>query len=1383
MAMTAEAIIFAINSAIRLGRTAQRAYAKSLSSKSIVLPLPNFSGRPNANKAQSFFDNEDPTLGGAQYLARIERLQDIHQRFKTAEGTAFPSNKELKIYVQYYIRLHSLLEREAAADRFNDNYITADDMVALLSIRQYTHDSSKHTSPLQMVAGSIVEIGIDYFNRVPGALNEQSASGRILKNFLGAFDQIPFSNTVQFQRHSRKIVPQLFIATAETISGFSHELTNDPKIQDFIHIAGKGIAEDLFQQLENISDSDNQDHVVKWGRFLLRSTVANAGNYVFHAHDNFFGAKEGANQLIKSTSSVLLEAILTDPHQLNIKAGLNAATLDRLLQTAFSVFAEHPEIIDKENGFKQIVAGVSEGLAQYSFRRPDLFPELLRLVIENTGKNLHFIWQKPDDSIQAPEDIIVKAVQLILAELSRPIPGKEWQPHLSKSQLLLITEELLDEVVQNPAWIDNEVAGKPILAAVLQATVEALAHIPKEERFSAQTFHWLIQLNLRTVAANQKVLDKIKWADDTTEQAILQQALSLVFAYVFHKDTSTPGDRYVLLADLLDYVMDAIITKHPNATGLQLLDLILFESDGIDYAGGFNKKLANAMLDAALDVLATHPELISKKGALGEIVAGMAAALNASSFKESDILAELVRLALENTALNAALVVEAESHEQGYLLVIFIREVLLALSHQEGDSWQPNITPTEALSIVDTLVQALIEHPEWIVEGPDGQIIFKDVLQAVRNALKDLPPGVKISSQHIEYLLALALQTAATSEAVLDKIPWGTDTEKRTVIERALSIIGAYVFREMRSTAGDQLERFAALIEYVMERILIHHPHKKGLVLLQLILFGADDIDYSDGFNQELADDLINNALSVMQQHPDLVSGEEALQNIVSELAASLNATKLREPGILPSLVSMTLELSAQNAALIVGTQTGEAKFLIALALQDILRHLATTNADGQWRPSLSPNDLLDLSESLLEELLQHPHWLLEEEHSSVWQDVLSAVFNALEGLPQGTRIHPEVLEQLILISLYRAAQSPHLLDKIKWGRQEQEQAILQTALDLLVSYVYPPRSQATPYRLEIFLELLDYILEAILGKYPDKRCLLILDLLFFESEVDLTHGFQEEQAEALVAAALNILENHPELVSNELIFQKILKDTARALRAAKKPLDHLLPEFIRLILFYASGQLENLMRLSPNSPRMALVVALEQSLRIITQPPSRGKWRPKLTDEQLIEIVQVVLEKVIENPNWVGNEKLIQLTLEAIYTSLEELRRGQSIPYETVGLLIEAGLDAVGHRKQLVLNFVNQEGEQQQVVLEYALGSLFIKLYDEQDNTAAAWTLTQADTLHSLLTHYLLRLSVGPADQATIDQIQQPIDAAIEQINNNIHFILEDLLIDIEEA
>ncbi len=1387
--MTAEAIIFAINSAIRLGRNAQRAYSKSLTSKSIVLPLPSFSGTPNAFTAQKFFDNADLTEGGEQYLSKMERLMDIHNRFKTGEGNQFPTDEELEIYIKYYIHLHSLLEQEAKTDfsqGMDDNRITADDVVALLSIRQYTHDSSKHTSPLQMVAGTIVEIGIDYFNRVPGALNEQSASGRTLKHFLKAFDKIPFSDTEKFREHSRKIVPELFIAAAETLSEFSSELTHDPKIQAFVQSAGQGIAQDLFNRLDNISDSDHQDEAIKWGRFLLRTTIANAGTYVFQTSDNFFNAKEGTTELIQATSAVLLEAILNDPDKINIKAGMNADTLDSLLQATFSVFAEHPQMIHKENGFKQVVAGVSSALAGYSFRRPDLFPELLRLVIENTGKNLQLFWQKENEDIQAPEDIILRAVQLILQELSQPIAGEEWQPHLSKTQLLFITEELLDEVVSNPAWIEEEVNEKPLLSAVIRASIQGLSNIPRHERFSVDTFHWLIQLNLRTIASNQNVLNKIKWSDDDTEEIVLHQALDLVFTYVFDPKATTAGDRYQLLADILDYVLEVIISRHPDEKGLQLVDLILFESEGIDYRGGFSRDLANAMIDAALDVLNTHPELISEKAALSAVVAGVAGSLNASSFKESDILVELVRLTLESTALNAALVLEAESGEERYLLVVFIRELLLAISHKEEDEnvWQPDLTPGEALVIIDNLVLQLIEHPEWLVDGPDGQIIFRDVLTAVRAALRDIPPGVKLTTEQLELLIALAFKTAVMSEAVLDKIPWGTDVEKRTVMERALSIAGNYVFREMRNSNADPLEEFIDLVDYVMQTILVHHPDKKGLMLLQLVLFGADDIDYSQGFNQDLADEIIDAALLVMSQQPELFTGEEALQNIIQSLTASLSASDFREPGILPELVRMILESTALNAQLIVKAESGEARFLLLIALQDLLTQLSARNADGSWSPTLTGEDLLVLSETLLEQVVQHPNWLIkDEETASVWNDVIESVLNALSGLPEGTRLDPEVLEQLILISLYTAANSPSLLEKIKWADDDTEKGVLNAALDLLVAYVYPPASEPSAYRLEIFLEILDFTMEAVLTKYPDKRSLIILDLLFFKSSVDLNKGFNQELAEDLIDAALAILETHPQLVTNEAIFRKILSDTARSLRAAKVPVDHLLPEFFRLILFFASGNLENLMRISPNSPRILLVVALEQTLRVITQPPTRGKWRPSFTDEQLLELVEVVLEQVVANPEWVGSEKLIQLTLEAIYTSIGELKRGQSIPYETIGLLIEAGMEAVGQRRQLVLNFVTNDGGKEQIVLEYALGNLMVKLYDEEGDTAGAWTLTQAETLHTILTHYLLRLAVGPADKETMDQIQAPINNALQQINDNLAFTLDELLLAIDEA
>jgi hypothetical protein len=818
-----------------------------------------------------------------------------------------------------------------------------------------------------------------------------------------------------------------------------------------------------------------------------------------------------------------------------------------------------------------------------------------------------------------------------------------------------------------------------------------------------------------------------------------------------------------------------------------LAQMILFKHPDIDYAGGFNRDLANDLIDAALETLAAHPNLMSNNMALAEIVGGIAGALDASDFKQRDILPELIRLALENTALNAGLVIRADSDEPGFILVTFIRELLFALSRKTDDAegWQPDLTPAEALAIVNALVDELIQHPEWVVQGPDGQLIFRDVLVAVRNAMQHLPPGVRLTPEQLEMLIALALHAAVTSEAVLNRIPWGTDTEKRSVLERAMALVGSFIFAEMRTTGGERAEQLAELMEFVLQSILVYHPDKRGLVLVQLILFGEADVDYSRGFDEELATQLIESGLRVVQQHPDLLSNEMAVQAIVSDLAAALDANDFRQKGILPELVRLTLEASALNANLIVQAEAGEPKFLITIALRELLNGLSARNTAGQWHPQLTPLQLLALAETLLDELIEHPHWLHapSTEAPTLWQTVVDAVMDALAQLPVGTRIAPSVLENVILLSLHTAANSPQVVASIRWGTDEQEKTILNQALTLLIAHVYPPQCIPSAERMERFLDLLDYILEVIISKYPDKRSLLLIDMLLFESEVNLQQGFNKSLAEDLIDAALDIFAQYPELVAQDAVFRKILADTAGALRTAKTPMQHLLPEFIRLTLYYSTGHLEALMRISPNSPRILLAVALEQVLGVITQPPTRGKWRPTLTEQQVLSIVENVMARVVARPDWVNNDKLLHVTLQALYTALGELRRGQQLPYETVSLLIDAALDAVGQRKQLVVNIVEPDGSRKQLVLEYAVGSLFVKLYNDENTTAGAWTLTETENLHALLSAYMLRLSAGPADAATVDALNAQIQGALDQINADLSFALEDLLAALEDV
>ena len=175
--LTSEAIIFAIHSAIKLGGGFQKAYATSLKGKSIVLPLPKVGSEPTLMVAEDFFDRKS---NRELFVVKIERLALLHDK----AGTASLDDKEKEEYLLYYTQCFNTVN--------GNKDIHPDDLMSLLRIRQWEEGKVPVTKPLQLVAGTLVEVGIDYFNQVPGAIRSDSAQAKFLKSFLNGIDEIPF---------------------------------------------------------------------------------------------------------------------------------------------------------------------------------------------------------------------------------------------------------------------------------------------------------------------------------------------------------------------------------------------------------------------------------------------------------------------------------------------------------------------------------------------------------------------------------------------------------------------------------------------------------------------------------------------------------------------------------------------------------------------------------------------------------------------------------------------------------------------------------------------------------------------------------------------------------------------------------------------------------------------------------------------------------------------------------------------------------------------------------------------------------------------------------------------------------------------------------------
>ena len=107
--LTAEAIIFSINSAIRLSGRFRKAYADSLKAKRITLPLPRFHHEPTETTIEFFFREE-----GNRFLGQIELLDQLHEKAKNSRLTL----EELREYREFY-RAFGRMIRRPNADHFD----------------------------------------------------------------------------------------------------------------------------------------------------------------------------------------------------------------------------------------------------------------------------------------------------------------------------------------------------------------------------------------------------------------------------------------------------------------------------------------------------------------------------------------------------------------------------------------------------------------------------------------------------------------------------------------------------------------------------------------------------------------------------------------------------------------------------------------------------------------------------------------------------------------------------------------------------------------------------------------------------------------------------------------------------------------------------------------------------------------------------------------------------------------------------------------------------------------------------------------------------------------------------------------------------------------
>lgn len=1059
-AIAAEAAIFAIHSAIRLSRNIQRAYAQSLQGRMLVLPLPAFDNSIDLTTIIAFFE------WSPQLLNRLEDLRSLHQR--AMRELQLPE-VERQRYEQYYLGFRQLEEGRVPE-------LNADDLQHLFRVRQWQEGYLQRDSALKLVLGTVVEIGIDYFAQVPGALNTDMPLGQALMQILSAFDDIDWTDAPPLQtQFSQRLIPRLFAAAAETLAELSPQISGDEKVQLFLRQTARRIAEDLYAKAEQ-ARFEEQEEMAHWGQFLLRSAIRHAGALVAENPQAVFNTNYPVGELIGGSLSVLLQAVLGEDGEqgpILLKDRISLQALDELVAHALSVVAQRPGFIVQGQGLQILIAGTARALQQHPVSQIET-AGLLRLALEQAAGYLAYVQQGEESQLAR---LWLQALEAVLQALASASPIS-----LSRAEIMDIVQGLLDEVLRDPAWIAEQAAGKPVLSAVLEINLRALRALPPGERLRPGVFRWLLHLSLRAVANSPEVLSQIRLGSDAREAIVLEQALQLVFASVY-RSQAPRLNRALLLENLLEYTLETLIIAHPDRKGLVLLELALFES-GLNYQQGFDQRLAEELTDAALAALANHPELVSGQGGVQAIISGLARALDRRRLREPGLLSFLLRHILELTGAHAHLLIDADTDQPKHLLVTATQEILEALTQSFNDEgqWRPGLSPVQAVAILEALLEEVVLHPYWLDAYASSGSLLRQVVDSVLSTLEAIPTGQRLSGENLELVLEHALYTTARSPQLLARIQFASDTLERSILEHALQLLWGYLFpkgTEPSSRLGE-LEKVAELL---FDGLLERYPDKRGLILADLILFGEYGAGLPGALDEAAALRLAESAAAVLHQYPGLVARHQGLRLLVRDLAGALEAYGLAQPGLLPEAIRLTLETTALHLHLFWPTEEEEPVNLLVIALEQTLRALSEPPSSGKWKPRLSQEQLLDLLEILYQEIAAHPAWIAQEP----WlYKLLLALFRALEHVPARQPLPYETLRALLLSILDAVNLQQRFLFKVQQPGKPEAHLLIHIALDDFFILLYGEYA-AQRWHLSqrpILTALLDYFL-SLAGANP----------------------------------------------------------------------------------------------------------------------------------------------------------------------------------------------------------------------------------------------------------------------------------------------------------
>ncbi|WP_320008048.1 hypothetical protein [Maridesulfovibrio sp.] len=554
--MSPALIMFAIQAAIKIGKSAGKAYITATRDRALLLPPPRTIGQ-TVSDADLFFDEEAETFLSPESEKVHPKAERINELRQTLSRNGNLDNKEASEFKQYHLQCQAILDLDDPEYQYNRGpwgekiHIEAKELNALVTIDTYSWEGRKAPKWWLSFGETVFDVALQYARTDHRVCDLNTTQGQALNTFLRSIEDLELTELDLQDFPAKMLVTVLDVASAHP--GI---ITGGARGQKLIGATTLALSKEIDTKLNDCCGTD-RGSVKEWGNIIFRSILLSAGNIAIEDPAAYLGINgPKSEKMASAVGKAILDVVFVEG-EIQFRELFDGPGLEAVTHAALGVVAKHPDILlDTENkGLSNLVTAMAQDLAATeTIYAKEALPEILRLLLDNTADNLELFWQ---DQTDPHSHLLIVAASHILKTLADDSTG-QWQLQFTHADAIQVLDCIFKELKANPAWLTNgDETFKAALETILDETLSILRAKgdPQMSRAAA--------INIISIVA-ASTLSRAEFIEDVSYKGSIKPfitaCLDVIVSSAFANDGANEKEIFMIKCQLMrDDGLDLIL--------------------------------------------------------------------------------------------------------------------------------------------------------------------------------------------------------------------------------------------------------------------------------------------------------------------------------------------------------------------------------------------------------------------------------------------------------------------------------------------------------------------------------------------------------------------------------------------------------------------------------------------------------------------------------------------------------------------------------------------------------------------------------------------------------------------------------------------------------